>query len=72
MLNGWKSTIGLFLLYLESKMDFPDYWYVHVTVGLIYIWTGVGLFHKITKTDKGKEIVNATRTKVLELRKRYD
>lgn len=56
VLDGWKATIGLLALYIESKYDLPDKWYIDWGLISIYIWTGVGIGHKVKK-QLGKQNV---------------
>jgi len=51
---GIASHVGLIAFSLFSKqMTFKESWVYH---GYISTLTGVGFFHKLGKTEKGKEI----------------
>ena len=49
MLDGNKTLIGLATMQIEQKIGLPDVWYVQLFVIFIYLWTGVGVFHKLIK-----------------------
>jgi hypothetical protein len=53
LLEGWKSIIGLLVLYLDGKYQWSSIkaWYVDVFFIFIYIWTGYGIFDKLKRTE---------------------